>query len=109
MEKPRKNRDRILVVDDDPGITTLLSIALNAEGFQCESCNSGEAALVLLKKNGDKSFALVLADILMPTMGGLELLEEIQKSYPEIGVLMISADKNMTDAIDAMRKGALDF
>src|SRR5207247_56048 len=61
------------------------------------------------KKNGDKPFALVLTDILMPMMGGLELLEEIQKSYPEIGVLMISADKNMTDALDAMRKGALDF
>ncbi|OGR89126.1 MAG: hypothetical protein A3A86_05730 [Elusimicrobia bacterium RIFCSPLOWO2_01_FULL_60_11] len=107
MTKPR--REKILVVDDDRDMVELLTLTLTQEGYSCESAQSGQEALLHLNKNGDKPFALVLTDLLMPLMDGIELMENIQETHPEIGVLVISADTNLTLAVEAMRKGALDF
>lgn len=102
-------KDKILVVDDDEDITSLLSISLMQEGYQCETANSASEALLLIRKNTENQFTLVLTDLNMPVMSGLELLGRLRKHFPLIGVVVISADKNISQAIDAMREGALDF
>lgn len=102
-------KDRILIVDDEEDVANYLFTILIQEGFQCETTHSASEALTVLRKNEDKSFSLIMTDIVMPIMGGIELIEHIQKFYPEIGVLAVSADKDVDQAVDAMRKGALDF
>lgn len=102
-------RERILVVDDDEDAASVLSVALIQEGYQCESVNSASEALALIRKNTDNPFTLVITDLVMPVMNGIEFLERLQKHFPQIGVVMISADKNLPQAVEAMRKGALDF
>lgn len=109
MTKARKSREWILIVDDDPDVTDMISLALSREGYRCEVCNSPTQVLTHLNGNSEKQFMLVLLDILMPSMSGMDVLEQIQMNHSEIGVMMISADKNLAQAIEAMRKGALDF
>ncbi len=107
VTKPIK--EKILIVDDDREVVELLSITLTQEGFQCETALNGADALELLNQNGELPFVLVLTDILMPMMNGMELMEKIHDSHPGVGIMVISADKNLTQAVEAMRKGALDF
>ncbi len=102
-------KEKILVVDDDESVTTFLSIALNQEGYQCQTANSASEALSTLRKNQGKPYSLVLSDLIMPVMSGTELLDHLRSYFTEVGVVMISADKNMPFAMEAMRKGALDF
>lgn len=102
-------KDKILIVDDDEGITSLLSVALIQEGYQCQYANSAEEALTLLRKNSGKPFSLILTDLVMPVMNGFELLEQVQKHYSDIGVIMVSGERDIALAIEAMHKGALDY
>lgn len=102
-------KEKILIVDDDENITSLLSVILMQEGYHCETVNSAAEAFSLMRKNQEKPFALVLTDLTMPVMDGIELLERSQKHFPRTGVVVISADKNLSQAVEAMRKGALDF
>ena len=105
--KPKN--ENVLIVDDDREVVELLSIALTQEGYHCETALSGEDALRLLSQNRDPPFSLVITDLIMPIMDGIELMEKTQNLHPGLGVLVISADKNLSQAVDAMRKGALDF
>ncbi len=102
-------KDRILVVDDDENVVSYLSIALIQEGFQCETASSASEALTILRRNGQKTVTLILTDMTMPVMSGIELLEQVQRQFPIIGVIVISGDKNLNLAVEAMKKGALDF
>ncbi len=106
MTKPKK--EKILIVDDDRAVADLLSETLTQEGYSCKTAYSGAEALDIIKES-PKPFSLVLTDLIMPMMDGVEFMEKIQDTNPMIGVLVISADKNLTQAVDAMRKGALDF
>lgn len=102
-------KEKILVVDDDESITSFLCLVLNQEGYQCVGANSASDALSILRKNQGKPYNLVLADLIMPVMGGLELLDHLRSYFPDVGVAVISGDNNMPIAMEAMRKGALDF
>lgn len=102
-------KDKILIVDDDESVNSLLSVALIQEGYNCQVSESASEALSLLRRSEDKPYSLVITDIFMPVMNGIELLEQIQRHFGNTGVIMISADKNLQQAIDAMKKGALDF
>jgi len=102
-------RDRILIVDDDESVTSFLSVSLIQEGFLCQTANSASEALTIIRKNKQKPFNLIILDMIMPVMTGIELLEQLQRHFSFVGVVVISADKNLTLAVDAMKKGALDF
>ena len=102
-------RDRLLIVDDDESVTSFLSVALIQEGFLCQTANSASEALSLLRKNSQKPFSLVITDMIMPVMNGIELIEQLQRHIANVGVVVISADKDFSLAIEAMKKGALDF
>lgn len=97
---------RILVVDDDRATCNLLALGLESEGFAAEVTTGGERALQLL---GEQDFDLVMTDLNMPCMSGLELCERVVAARPEVPVIVITAFGNMEAAIAAMRAGAFDF
>jgi DNA-binding NtrC family response regulator len=98
---------RILVVDDEPDMRQLLKRSLEPD-LDCtvETASSGEAALKILEES---HFDMILADIKMPGMDGLELLERIKKEYPDVTVLMMTAFGRIETAVEAMKRGAYDF
>ncbi len=97
----------ILIVDDEPDMLQLLKRSLEPE-LDCTvvTTSSGEGAL---QKIAQSSFDLVLADIKMPGMDGLELLERIKRDYPQLTVVMMTAFAQIEMAVKAMRSGAYDF
>ena len=97
---------QILVVDDEAPIRAMLKEHLQNEGYQVTLAADGAAALTALAR-GD--FDLVLTDVRMPGMTGLELLAEIMQTRPGIGVLMLTACDEVNLAVNAMRNGALDY
>lgn len=98
---------RILVVDDEQEIRTLLSKALTQMGgYEVEVAEDGEAAL---KKVEGDSFDLILTDLKMPKMGGLELIGEVAKRRPEILMVVMTGHGTIDSALDAMRQGASDY
>ncbi len=97
---------RILVVDDDPTIRTSLVEALSSDRVDVQVAESAEAALALLK-NGVPD--LVLSDVRMPGLSGLELLELLQERAAEADVIMMTAFDDMPTVVRAMREGAADF
>ena len=97
----------ILVIDDEIDMQNLLKRSLEPElGCRIETASSGEAALHML---ANRRFDLVLADIKMPGMDGLELLEFIKRREPDITVIMMTAYGSIDTAVLAMKNGAYDF
>jgi len=97
---------RILVVDDERSIRNTLKEILEYEKFEVEVAEDGFEALEKLEKN---RFDLVLCDIKMPKMDGLEVLDKIHKLDPDATVVMISGHGTIETAVDAIKKGAYDF
>ena len=97
----------ILIVDDEIDMLQLLKRSLEPD-LECriETATSGKEALHLLSQ---KSFDLVLADLKMPGMDGLELLEMVKREYPDLTVVMMTAFGGVETAVEAMRNGAYDF
>jgi signal transduction histidine kinase len=96
---------RILIVDDDEPIRNLFASYLN-EVYSCETASNASEALEILAR---EPFALVLSDIQMPGLGGIELLRKIVERYPETAVIMISGVDRTQRVIDAIRVGAYDY
>lgn len=97
----------ILVIDDEIDMQNLLKRSLEPDlGCRIETASSGEMALQILAK---RQFDLVLADIKMPKMDGLELLELIKRESPDITVVMMTAFGSIDVAVEAMKNGAYDF
>ncbi len=97
---------KILAVDDNEQIREILSEMLSRFGFECSTAANGREALDLM---GREMFPLVLTDMRMPEMGGMELLQEIKKNYPDTDVISVTGyDANYTFT-DVIRAGASDF
>jgi DNA-binding NtrC family response regulator len=96
----------ILVVDDDLDIREVLKDRLESLGYEVSTAPSGRECLNLLEK---KSPQMILLDIEMPEMSGLEVLREIRKREINVSVLMITAYGTVERAVEAMREGAYDF
>ncbi len=100
-------RERILVVDDEEAIREIVCSMLNAARYQCRPAASGLEALALLKSGAE--FDLVLSDLLMPDLNGLELLERTKEEFPDLPVIMVTAMHDISIALDALRNGAYDY
>ncbi len=102
---------RVLVVDDDQDVRTALQMALAYEGWEVDLADGGEEALAHLEEawTGEAGPEVVLLDIKMPGMDGLEVLERIRQMDPGLAVIMISGHGDVPTAVDAMRRGADDF
>jgi signal transduction histidine kinase len=96
----------ILLVDDEAGIRKVLSISLQDSGYDVHTAASGEDALRLFKKIGPP---VVLTDIKMPDMDGIELLRQIKKQSPETEVIMFTGHGDMDLAIKSLKNDATDF
>jgi two-component system, NtrC family, response regulator AtoC len=98
---------RILIVDDEPKMRTLLAMALSAEGWAADEAASAEAALEALSR-GDLPDA-VITDIRMPGMSGLELLKRLRADHPALDCIVMTAHGDAGTGVEAMRAGALEY
>lgn len=98
--------ERILVVDDEQIIRESLSFVLRKEGFVVEESTNGKDALERQEKN---PFDIVITDIEMPEMRGMDLLEQITRRTPQTFVIIITAFGSLETAVQALRKGAYDY
>jgi DNA-binding response OmpR family regulator len=97
---------RILIVDDEPAICETLAEVLNTQGRAVVTAASGEEALALLQK---EPFDLMLLDLVMPGLGGLQVMEKARQIAPSTIVIMLTAHGTLSSAIQAMRHGAHDY
>jgi len=97
---------RILIVDDDDSIRAVLSRFLISEGYSAFSVADGKAALAFVER---EETDLVLLDIYMPVMNGVEVLKELREKRPEIDVLMITGNADEEVARDCLKDGAFDY
>ena len=100
------NKYRVLIVDDEESMRDFLSIMLHREGYQVDTAVDGAQAVMHLR---DHSYDLVISDIKMPRMTGLELLTHIKERTPETVVLMVTAFSSTDEAVEAMKQGAYDY
>ncbi|MBL0056709.1 MAG: sigma-54-dependent Fis family transcriptional regulator [Chitinophagaceae bacterium] len=96
----------ILIIDDEKAIRKTLSEILSYEGYKIDEAGDGEEGL---KKFGEKSYDLVLCDIKMPKLDGIEFLERSRELNPDVPVIMISGHGNIDTAVEAVKKGAFDY
>jgi DNA-binding NtrC family response regulator len=100
------HKEIIHVIDDEPVIHDVLGQLLTAEGYEVEMSSAGEEAL---DKHSGRTFDLVLLDLLMPGMNGIEVLKEIKRIQPQAVIIIITAYASVESAIEAMKIGAFDY
>lgn len=98
--------EKILIIDDEKGILDLLSMVFRKEGLEVGTAINAERALELIE-NGD--YDLVLSDIKLPKMGGMDVLQAVSSSKPEVPVILMTAYGTIAQAVEAMKIGALDY
>jgi DNA-binding NtrC family response regulator len=101
---PAKNR--ILVVDDEDALRTVLSSELEGEGYIVQMAGDGDEAIKILEKN---TFDLILLDIKMPTVDGFEVLKYVKQHSPSTKVIMLTGFADLKNAIESKKLGAEDF
>lgn len=99
-------KPRILVVDDEESIREFLEIMLKKEGYEVSLAEDGAKALEVINK---KSFDMVISDLQMPNLTGIELLREVKNQYPDMLFMMITAFGTTESAVEAMKLGAYDY
>ncbi|HOC56798.1 MAG TPA: sigma-54 dependent transcriptional regulator [Verrucomicrobiota bacterium] len=107
--EPRKNSakgPRILIVDDDPGQRSLLDSFLRSQGFETIPVASGEEALKALEAGG---ISMMISDVRMPGLSGLETLRRARKEHAVLPILLVTAYADIREAVGAMRDGALNY
>src|SRR5213075_3584991 len=100
-----EHRPRILIVDDDDEIRSILDEALS-NSYECTKSSSASGALATLER---ETFDLILTDISMPDMSGLEMMPYLASLAPDSVVVMISGARLIESAIEAMRAGVFDY
>ena len=99
-------KKKILLVDDEETLRWALHEALSEEGFDIENTNDSVKALEFTRKT---KYDLVISDLKMPIMGGLQLISEIKKQNPDTKAIIITAYGSIEAVIEAMHLGVLDF
>ncbi len=105
--EPKILAPRCLVVDDDPAVRKSIAKVTEALGLAPLQAENGHEALNLLSAEGE--VPLIISDVNMPGLSGLELLEEVQKRYPDTAVLMLSGVAEVKTAVACLDRGALDY
>src|ERR1700712_5694013 len=99
----------ILVVDDDPVQRRLLETAITRSGMTVVTAPGGQPALDLINGVRGEQITLMLLDLVMPDMGGIEVLSKLRSSNPDLPVIVLTAKGGIDSAVEAMRAGATDF
>ncbi|MCK6531406.1 MAG: response regulator [Polyangiaceae bacterium] len=103
---PLEERPRVLVVDDEKFIRDILADFLGMEGYVVRTAEDGSAAVTELSR---ASYDIVISDLKMPRMGGLELLKELSHAHPDTIAVIMTGFGTVETAIDAMKRGAYDY
>jgi putative nucleotidyltransferase with HDIG domain len=101
-----EQKPRVLVVDDEPFIRDILADFLAMEGYLVRTANDGQVALQELRSGG---FDVIVSDLKMPNIGGLELLREVNQAYPSTLMVIMTGFGTVETAIHAMKQGAFDY
>ncbi len=101
-----KNRQKLLFVDDDETFSKVMKKELTRMGHSVVCVNSGETAIDKLKKY---NFDVIILDIKMPGIGGLDTLKRVKKIDPEIEVIMLSGQATIASAVEPRKPGAYDY
>jgi two-component system nitrogen regulation response regulator NtrX len=96
----------ILIIDDEKAIRKTLSEILSYEGYKIDEAGDGEEGL---RKFREKEYDVILCDIKMPKMDGIEFLEKAKEANPDLPIIMISGHGTIETAVEAVRKGAYDY
>lgn len=97
---------RILIVDDEKNLRFTMTMCLEPLGYEIGTADDGEDALSQLEK---QEFDLILLDIRLPGMDGLDVLRQVVKHHPNVRIIMVSAHGTVENAVEAMKLGAVDF
>jgi two-component system response regulator PilR (NtrC family) len=98
--------ENILIIDDEKSLLDLLSVVLKKEGYRVKTCLAPSRVFDLLEK---ESFDLLICDIKLPEMSGMEILKYARENKPEIPVIMITAYGSLKQAVEALKAGAIDY
>src|SRR5579862_7835018 len=96
----------ILIVDDDPGQRSLLDSFLSSQSFKTVTVDSGERALEVLRT---QPVDMMISDVRMPGISGLETLRLARKSHAHLPILLVTAYTDIRDSVGAIRDGAVDY
>jgi two-component system, NtrC family, nitrogen regulation response regulator NtrX len=105
-KKNVKNMAAILIIDDERAIRKTLGEILSYEGYKIEEAGDGEEGL---KKFAEKTYDVVICDIKMPKVDGIEFLEKAREINADVPVIMVSGHGNIDTAVEAVKKGAFDY
>jgi DNA-binding NtrC family response regulator len=105
MVSADKNSAHILIVDDEPKIRDIMQ-GLLSENYRCTEADSAEAVLWILRT---EKFDLVISDIKMDCMSGLEMIPQVRAIAPDTVIMMISGEQTIEGAMEALRGGAFDY
>jgi len=97
---------QILLIDDEPRNRDALSLLLGKAGYQVQSCGTGEQALNILRET---PYAVVITDLFLPGVSGLDILKAIKIDSPYTNVIMITGNASAETAVEAMKEGAFDY
>jgi len=97
---------KVLVIDDEKSFTEEICEFLRKSGYRCFDAQTGREGMKILK---NQEIDLLILDVMLPEMNGLDVLKEIKSAYPQLEVIIISGHGNMDTVITAMRLGALDY
>jgi response regulator RpfG family c-di-GMP phosphodiesterase len=106
MEEVKKGRARILIIDDEPSVRNVLCDLLSAR-YECAGVASAREALALLR--AEDRFDLLLSDIMMKGMSGLEMVPHVRAISPDTLIIMISGAQTIESAVESLRAGAFDY
>ena len=98
----------VLVVDDDPTQRRLLQAAVERAGFACRVAPDGESGLDMARNPSD-GVDVMLLDLVMPGLSGMDVLERLQEVRPDLPVMVLTASGSIDTVVQAMRAGAIDF
>jgi DNA-binding NtrC family response regulator len=101
-----EQQERVLVVDDEPDMAESCGFLLERQGYAVATANTGERALELM---AERPFALVVSDVRMPRMSGLQLLTAIKRRDPDVEVVLITGYPEIQAAVAAIKQGAFDY
>ena len=106
MSDPNSRKARILILDDDAAVCQILSERLTLEGYDAVSFTKVEDARARMAA---EAFDLIISDLYMPGMSGLDLLKEIRDRYPHLAFIMCTGEDDVRTGIESMKRGAVDY
>ncbi len=101
-----KKKNKALVLDDDPGVLAVLGGYMKAFDFDVETTENPRTALELCRRN---RYDIIMSDLVMPQMNGLEFLQEVRQADSDAAFIMITGYPSIESAVEAIRRGAHDY